>query len=178
PDLVNTLEEVELARIFYNYGEEKFSRPIARAICRRRETTPITTTLELAELIAGAMPAAARRDGHPARRVFQALRIAVNGELDALDEALDAAFDSLRVGGRLAIITFHSLEDRLVKLRFNEWKQGCVCPPDFPVCVCGRTPAGRLVLRHPAEATPEELTQNPRSRSARLRCIEKRHDRY
>ncbi|MBP3389082.1 MAG: 16S rRNA (cytosine(1402)-N(4))-methyltransferase RsmH [Clostridia bacterium] len=177
-DLVNTLEEVELARIFYNYGEEKFSRPIARAICRRRETTPITTTLELAELIAGAMPAAARRDGHPARRVFQALRIAVNGELDALDEALDAAFDSLRVGGRLAIITFHSLEDRLVKLRFNEWKQGCVCPPDFPVCVCGRTPAGRLVLRHPAEATPEELTQNPRSRSARLRCIEKRHDRY
>ena len=177
-DLVNTLEEAELARIFYNYGEEKFSRPIARAICRRRETTPITTTLELAELIAGAMPAAARRDGHPARRVFQALRIAVNGELDALDEALDAAFDSWRVGGRLAIITFHSVEDRLVKLRFNEWKQGCVCPPDFPVCVCGRTPAGRLVLRHPAEATPEELTQNPRSRSARLRCIEKRHDRY
>ena len=177
-DLVNGESEADLARIFYTYGEEKFSRPIARAICRRRETAPITTTLQLAEVIAGAVPAAARRDGHPSRRVFQALRIAVNGELDALDEALDAAFDSLNVGGRLAIITFHSLEDRMVKLRFNEWKQGCICPPDFPACVCGRTPAGRLVLRHPAEATPEELEDNPRSRSARLRCIEKLHDRY
>ncbi len=177
-DIVNTWEEAKLAQIFFAFGEEKFSRQIARKIVRQRETAPIATTLELAELISAAVPAAARRDGHPARRVFQALRIAVNGELEALDEALDVAFDRLKVGGRLAIITFHSLEDRLVKVRFNEWRKGCVCPPDFPVCVCGRTPAGQLVLRHPAEATPEELESNPRSRSARLRCIEKLHERY
>ena len=177
-DIVNMWDEQKLAQIFFAFGEEKFSRQIARKIVRQRETAPITTTLELAELISAAVPAAARRDGHPARRVFQALRIAVNGELEALDEALDVAFDRLKVGGRLAIITFHSLEDRLVKVRFNEWRKGCVCPPDFPVCVCGRTPAGQLVLRHPAEATPEELESNPRSRSARLRCIEKLHERY
>ncbi|MBQ2780673.1 MAG: 16S rRNA (cytosine(1402)-N(4))-methyltransferase RsmH [Clostridia bacterium] len=177
-DIVNTWDEQKLAQIFFAFGEEKFSRQIARKIVRQRETAPITTTLELAELISAAVPAAARRDGHPARRVFQALRIAVNSELEALDEALDVAFDRLKVGGRLAIITFHSLEDRLVKVRFNEWRKGCVCPPDFPVCVCGRTPAGQLVLRHPAEATPEELESNPRSRSARLRCIEKLHERY
>ncbi len=177
-DIVNTWDEQKLAQIFFAFGEEKFSRQIARKIVRQRETAPIATTLELAELISAAVPAAARRDGHPARRVFQALRIAVNGELEALDEALDVAFDRLKVGGRLAIITFHSLEDRLVKVRFNEWRKGCVCPPDFPVCVCGRTPAGQLVLRHPAEATPEELESNPRSRSARLRCIEKLHERY
>lgn len=177
-DLVNTWDEAALARIFWEYGEEKFSRPIARAIVQKRESAPIQTTLQLAEIISAAVPAAARRDGHPARRVFQALRIAVNGELDALDEALDAAFDSLLPGGRLAVITFHSLEDRMVKLRFNRWRTGCICPPDFPVCVCGRTPAGVLVTRRPAEATAEELLDNPRSRSARLRCIEKRHDRY
>lgn len=177
-DIVNTWDEQKLAQIFFAFGEEKFSRQIARKIVRQRETAAITTTLELAELISAAVPAAARRDGHPARRVFQALRIAVNSELEALDEALDVAFDRLKVGGRLAIITFHSLEDRLVKVRFNEWRKGCVCPPDFPVCVCGRTPAGQLVLRHPAEATPEELESNPRSRSARLRCIEKLHERY
>lgn len=177
-DIVNTWDEQKLAQIFFAFGEEKFSRQIARKIVRQRETAPIATTLELAELISAAVPAAARRDGHPARRVFQALRIAVNGELEALDEALDVAFDRLKVGGRLAIITFHSLEDRLVKVRFNEWRKGCVCPHDFPVCVCGRTPAGQLVLRHPAEATPEELESNPRSRSARLRCIEKLHERY
>lgn len=177
-DLVNTLSDQELAAIFYRYGEEKFSRPIARAIVRQRETAPIRTTLELADLVREAVPAAARRDGHPARRVFQALRIAVNGELDCLSEALDTAFDCLREDGRLAVITFHSLEDRMVKQRFHEWKTGCVCPPDLPVCVCGRTPAGELVLRKPAEATPEELQENPRSRSARLRCIRKRHDRY
>ena len=177
-DIVNTWDEAKLAQIFFAFGEEKFSRQIARKIARQRETAPITTTLELAELISAAVPAAARRDGHPARRVFQALRIAVNGELEALDEAMDVAFDRLKVGGRLAIITFHSLEDRLVKVRFNEWRKGCVCPPDFPICVCGRTPAGQLVLRHPAEATPEELESNPRSRSARLRCIEKLHERY
>ena len=177
-DIVNTWDEAKLAQIFFAFGEEKFSRQIARKIARQRETAPITTTLELAELISAAVPAAARRDGHPARRVFQALRIAVNGELEALDEAMDVAFDRLKVGGRLAIITFHSLEDRLVKVRFNEWRKGCICPPDFPICVCGRTPSGQLVLRHPAEATSEELESNPRSRSARLRCIEKLHERY
>ena len=177
-DLVNTLSEKELTDIFYRYGEEKFSRSIARAIVHQRESRPLSTTLELAELVKAAVPAAARRDGHPARRVFQALRIAVNRELDCLSSALDTAFDCLNPGGRLAVITFHSLEDRMVKQRFIEWKTGCVCPPDFPDCVCGRTPAGRLVLRKPAEASPRELEENPRSRSAKLRCIEKLHERY
>ena len=125
-----------------------------------------------------AVPAAARRDGHPARRVFQALRIAVNGELDRLSEGLDAAFDCLNEGGRLAVITFHSLEDRMVKQRFAEWRKGCTCPPDFPVCVCGRTPAAEPVLRRPATASQRELEENPRSRSAKLRCIRKCHERY
>lgn len=177
-DLVNTLSEKELTDIFYRYGEEKFSRSIARAIVHQRESRPLSTTLELAELVKAAVPAAARRDGHPARRVFQALRIAVNRELDCLSSALNTAFDCLNPGGRLAVITFHSLEDRMVKQRFIEWKTGCVCPPDFPDCVCGRTPAGRLVLRKPAEASPRELEENPRSRSAKLRCIEKLHERY
>lgn len=177
-DLVNTLSEKELADIFFRFGEEKFSRPIARAIVRQREEEPLTTTLQLAELIKAAVPAAARRDGHPARRVFQALRIAVNGELDCLSAALDTAFDCLNPGGRLAVITFHSLEDRMVKQRFGEWKTGCICPPDFPACVCGRTPAGNLILRKPAEASQQELAENPRSRSAKLRCIEKVHERY
>ena len=177
-DLVSTLSEKELTDIFYRYGEEKFSRSIARAIVHQRESRPLSTTLELAELVKAAVPAAARRDGHPARRVFQALRIAVNRELDCLSSALDTAFDCLNPGGRLAVITFHSLEDRMVKQRFIEWKTGCVCPPDFPDCVCGRTPAGRLVLRKPAEASPRELEENPRSRSAKLRCIEKLHERY
>ncbi len=177
-DLVATLSERELADIFWKYGEEKFSRPIARAIVRQREKAPIETTLQLADLICEAVPAAARRDGHPARRVFQALRIAVNGELDKLSIALDKAFDCLNPGGRLAIITFHSLEDAMVKNRFQSWRQGCICPREFPVCVCGRTPAAELVLKKPASATPEELEANPRSRSARLRCVEKVHERY
>lgn len=177
-DLVNSLPEDELASIFRRYGEEKFARPIARAVVREREREPIATTLRLADIVRQAVPAAYRRDGHPARRVFQALRIAVNGELDCLSAALDTAFDCLGTGGRLAVITFHSLEDGIVKRRFGEWRQGCICPPDCPVCICGRTPAGELALRRPAEATPEELAENPRSRSARLRCIIKRHDRY
>lgn len=176
-DLVATLSEPELADIFFRFGEEKFSRPIARAIVRERERAPIATTGRLADIIRESVPAAARRDGHPARRVFQALRIAVNGELDCLDRALDAAFDSLKVGGRLAIITFHSLEDRMVKQRFNDWRKGCVCPPDCPVCLCGRTPAARLCGK-PVEATPREIAENKRSRSAKLRCVEKLHDRY
>ncbi len=177
-DLVAKLSEQELARIFWTYGEEKFSRPIARAIVRQRDKQPILTTLQLAELVSASVPAAARRDGHPARRVFQALRIAVNGELDCLSAALDTAFDCLAVGGRLAVITFHSLEDAMVKNRFAAWRQGCICPKDCPVCLCGRTPAAQLVLKKPAVATAEELAENPRSRSAKLRCIEKRHDRY
>ena len=177
-DLVATLDERALADIFWRYGEEKFSRPIARAIVRERDKAPIETTLQLAEVISRAVPAAVRRDGHPARRVFQALRIAVNGELDCLSSALDTAFDCLNVGGRLAIITFHSLEDAMVKNRFQDFRLGCTCPRDFPVCVCGRTPAGQLVTKKPATATDEELADNPRSRSAKLRCIEKLHDRY
>ena len=176
--LLARLSERELAEIFYRYGEEKFSRPIARAIVRQRDRQPIETTLQLAERVSANVPAAARRDGHPARRVFQALRIAVNGELDCLSAALDTAFDRLAAGGRLAVITFHSLEDAMVKNRFAEWRQGCVCPRDFPVCVCGRTPAAQPVLKKPATATPQELAENPRSRSAKLRCVEKLHDRY
>lgn len=176
--LLARLSERELAEIFYRYGEEKFSRPIARAIVRQRDRQPIETTLQLAELVSANVPAAARRDGHPARRVFQALRIAVNGELDCLSAALDTAFDRLAAGGRLEVITFHSLEDAMVKNRFAEWRQGCVCPRDFPVCVCGRTPAAQPVLKKPATATPQELAENPRSRSAKLRCVEKLHDRY
>ncbi len=176
-DLVRDLSEFELADIFFRFGEEKFSRPIARAIVAAREAAPIVTTLQLAEIVKSAVPAAVRRDGHPARKVFQALRIAVNAELDCLSEALDIAFDRLKVGGRLAVITFHSLEDRMVKQRFLEFCKGCECPPEFPVCICGKTPAGRLVNKKPVEASAEELEKNPRSRSAKLRCIEKLHER-
>lgn len=177
-DLIATLDERQLANIFYQYGEEKFSRPIARAIVRERERRPIATTLQLAEIISASVPAAARRDGHPARRVFQALRIAVNRELDVLSAALDTAFDCLAPDGRLAVITFHSLEDAIVKNRFAAWRQGCICPKEIPVCVCGRTPAAELVLRKPVTASAQEISENPRARSAKLRCIRKVHDRY
>lgn len=177
-DICNTRSEEELADIFFRYGEEKFSRRIAAAIVRQREVTPMESTLQLAELIKSAVPAAARREKHPARRVFQALRIEVNDELGCLSRALDTAFDLLNVGGRLAIITFHSLEDRMVKQRFAAWRQGCVCPPESPVCVCGRTPAAAAVTRKPVRADEQELKDNPRSRSAVLRCVEKLHDRY
>lgn len=175
-DLVNTLPAAELCRIFREFGEEKFAAPIARSIERERTRYPIETTLQLAELIKSAVPAAARRDGHPARRVFQALRIAVNHELDCLSEALVTAFDCLTPNGRLAVITFHSLEDRIVKQQFARWKQGCLCPPEFPVCVCGRTPAARILK--PVTANAQELADNPRSRSAKLRCAEKLHAPY
>ncbi len=172
-DLVNTLPEDELATIFFKYGEEKFSRRIARLIAEQRETAPITTTSALAAVIAAAYPAKARRDGHPARRVFQALRIAVNDELGCLERGLKAAFDALNPGGRLAVITFHSLEDRLVKEQFRDWMTGCTCPKDFPVCVCGNKPKAVAVTRKPITATDEELAENHRSRSAKLRVIEK-----
>lgn len=174
-DLVNTLSEKELSDIIFSYGEERYARSIARNICRVRENAPIQTTGELAELIKSSMPAAARRDGHPARRTFQALRIAVNGELDQLADVMDIAFDRLSVGGRLSIITFHSLEDRMVKQKFNEWCKGCTCPPDFPVCVCGNSPRASLPVKNCAP-TQNELEQNPRSHSARLRVAEKLRD--
>lgn len=174
-DLVNTLSEKELSDIIFSYGEERYARSIARNICRVRENAPIQTTGELAELIKSSMPAAARRDGHPARRTFQALRIAVNGELDQLADVMDIAFDRLSVGGRLSIITFHSLEDRMVKQKFNEWCKGCTCPPDFPVCVCGNSPRASLPVKNCAP-TQKELEQNPRSHSARLRVAEKLRD--
>ena len=172
-DLVNTLDVFELSDILSRYGEEKFSRKIAAAIVREREQSTILTTGRLAEIIAGAVPAAARRDGHPARKSFQAIRIAVNGELDALNEVLDQAFYRLKKGGVLAVITFHSLEDRMVKQAFASYIKGCTCPPDFPVCVCGKKPEGRLVFRKPVAPSPEEVENNPRSRSAKLRAVER-----
>jgi 16S rRNA (cytosine1402-N4)-methyltransferase len=176
-DVVNTYSEHELIRVLRDWGEEKFAPRIARAIAVARQEHPIRTTTELADLIRDAIPAACRREGgHPAKRSFQAIRIEVNGELDALRTALDDAFSILAVGGRLAILTFQSLEDRMVKQAFAEYAKGCTCPPEFPVCVCGKTPRGRLVTRKPVTATEEELAENRRSHSAKLRCIEKLHD--
>lgn len=171
-DLVNNLSWQELAKIINRYGEEKFAKKIAQAIENQRQTSPIETTEQLAEIIKSAVPAAVRRDGHPARKTFQALRIAVNAELDNLSKGLDAAFSILKRGGRLSVITFHSLEDRMVKQRMAEWCKGCICPPDFPICVCGHTPKAELVTRKPVEASEQELESNPRSRSAKLRvCV-------
>lgn len=173
-DLVNKASGAELAKILYDYGEEKFTPRIVNAIVDARKIKPIETTTELADIVRNAVPAAARRDGgHPARKTFQAIRIAVNGELDKLSEALDGAFDRLAPGGRFAIITFHSLEDRMVKRAFAEYTKGCICPPEFPVCVCGRKPRGKLVNKKPIEPSAEELRYNHRSRSAKLRVIEK-----
>ena len=171
-DLCNTLTWQQLAEIFSRYGEEKFSARIAKAVCAARDIRPIDTTFELAEIIAGAVPAAARRGGHPARKVFQALRIAVNDELGELERGLQAAFDLLRPEGRLSVITFHSLEDRIVKQTMAKWCEGCTCPPDFPVCVCGNKPKARLLNRKPVVPSEEELERNPRSRSSKLRtCV-------
>ena len=173
-DVVNTYDFRKLCRIFHDFGEEKFTPAIAKAILKQREVAPIKTTGELSELIRQAIPAKARREGgHPAKRVFQAIRIEVNGELASLSEFLEDAFDRLNSGGRLAIITFHSLEDRMVKQRYASLCKGCTCPPDFPVCVCGNQPKGRLVNRRPIEASPQELAVNSRSKSAKLRVIEK-----
>ena len=177
-DVVTGYTVNDLARVLKEYGEEKFSYRIAQSIAREREKKPIGNTLELADIIRSAIPAATRREGgHPAKRSFQAIRIEVNGELTALECALDYAFDLLSVGGRLAIITFHSLEDRMVKRRFETFARGCTCPPDFPICVCGRTPQGRNITKKPVTAGEEELEQNNRSHSAKLRCIEKIKDR-
>lgn len=170
-ELVNTLTADELAHIFREYGEEKFAYRIAKNIEKARETAPIETTIQLSELIAASVPAAVRRDGNPARKCFQALRIAVNGELDVLSQALDTAFELLKSGGRLSVITFHSLEDRMVKQRFRDYCTGCTCPPDLPICVCGKTPRAKAATRKPIVADEAELAENPRSRSAKLRTV-------
>ena len=173
-EVVNTYGEEELKRILYTYGEERYAARIARAIAERRQKRPIETTMELVELIKGAMPAAALREKqHPAKRSFQAIRIAVNSELDELPPMIEAAVGCLRSGGRLAVITFHSLEDRIVKQELRRLSTGCTCPPEFPVCVCGKKPKMTLVHRKPIVASAEELQENPRARSAKLRIAER-----
>ena len=172
--VVNTWSYEELRRILFEYGEERYAPAIAKAICRARETAPVTTTLELVALIKSAMPPSALREKqHPAKRSFQAIRIAVNGELDALPPMLAAAVDKLAPGGRLAVITFHSLEDRIVKRTMAELARGCTCPPEFPVCVCGKKPKVKVLTRKPITAGERELADNPRARSAKLRVAEK-----
>ena len=173
-ELVNTVSYEELKRILYEYGEERYAPAIAKAICRRREERPIETTLELADIIRSVMPAAALREKqHPAKRSFQAIRIAVNDELGELPPMLSAAEKNLKSGGRLAVITFHSLEDRIVKRELQSLATGCICPPEFPVCVCGRKPKMKLMTRKPIVSSREELNENPRARSAKLRVAEK-----
>lgn len=172
-DLVNTLSVQELTDILRDYGEEKFAYKIANNIVRARENAPIETTLQLAEIISNSVPAKAKRDGHPARKTFQALRIAVNSEFSDEEKGIKAAFELLKPGGRLSVITFHSLEDRLVKHLFASFCEGCTCPPDLPVCVCGKKPRAKLVFRKPVCPSEDELNDNPRSRSAKLRSIEK-----
>lgn len=172
-DLVNDLSYEELRDIIYRYGEDKFASSIAKGIVKAREEERITTTLQLAEIIKNSVPQKVRREGHPARKTFQALRIEVNGELTQLENGLDEAFEMLSPKGRLAVISFHSLEDRIVKQKMASWCRGCTCPKDFPVCVCGNVPKAKLVNRKPIEATQEELDKNPRSRSAKLRICEK-----
>ena len=173
-DLVNTLDREELTRILRDYGEEPYAWQIAGKIVAARAERPILTTLQLAEIVAAAVPPAERRKAkNPARRTFQAIRIAVNSELDALNEGLDAIFDCLAPGGRLCVITFHSLEDRLVKNKFRRWAQRCTCPPEQPICTCGGVAKAKLITRKPIEADAAELETNRRSRSAKLRVLEK-----
>lgn len=173
-EVVNTWSQEELKRILFTYGEERYAPKIAAAICRRREEKPIETTLELVDVIRSAMPPAALREKqHPAKRSFQAIRIAVNDELGSVERAMEVSIPLLKPGGRLAIITFHSLEDRIVKTAMVEASKGCTCPPSFPVCVCGKKPKVKLITRKPITASAQELEENPRSRSAKLRVCEK-----
>ena len=172
-ELVNTIELGELSRILSLYGEEKYAYSIAKGIVRAREEQPITTTLELAEIVKNNVPQKVRRDGHPARKTFQAIRIALNRELEVLEQGLEGGFEMLAPGGRLCVITFHSLEDRITKQFMKDQAQGCTCPKDFPVCVCGKKPKGEIVTRKPIAPSDEELERNPRARSAKLRIIEK-----
>ena len=173
-DLVNTAEESELSRILFTYGEERFARNIARKIVAAREIAPIRTTKELAEIILSGVPAQQRRAKNPCRQCFQAIRIAVNGEFEHLEAGLKAAFSMLKPGGRLAVITFHSLEDRIVKNIFRTCERPCICPPEFPVCVCGRESKGKVITRKPIVPGREELEENSRSKSAKLRVFERR----
>ena len=173
-EVVNTWPQEELKRILYTYGEERYAPQIAAAICRRREEAPIETTLELVDIIRSAMPAAALREKqHPAKRSFQAIRIAVNDELGSVEKVMADAIPLLNPGGRLAVITFHSLEDRIVKNAMTEAAKGCTCPPNFPVCVCGKKPQVKLISRKPVVSGAAELAENPRARSAKLRVCEK-----
>ena len=172
-DLVNNLSQQELSRIIFNYGEEKYANSISKGIVKARGEKPINTTFELAEIIRCSVPEKVRRAGHPARKTFQALRIEVNHELDYLKKGLEQAFELLSSGGRLAVITFHSLEDRIVKQTMADWCRGCTCPKDFPVCVCGKKPRAQSITRKPIVANEQELSSNPRSRSAKLRICEK-----
>jgi 16S rRNA (cytosine1402-N4)-methyltransferase len=173
-DVVNTWEERELATIFRRYGEERYARQIARGIVRRRQATPIERTGQLVDVVRASIPAPARfGEGHPAKRVFQALRIEVNHELESLEAGLPAAFEMLRPGGRLAVISFHSLEDRIVKRFLATQARGCICPPDLPVCACGKEPTLRLLTRKAVRPSPQETAENPRAASARLRAAVK-----
>ena len=173
-EVVNRWPREELRRILYEYGEERYAPQIAAAIDRRRQTEPIETTLELVDVIRSAMPPQALREKqHPAKRSFQAIRIAVNDELGAVREMMETAIPRLKPGGRLAVITFHSLEDRIVKSAMNAAAKGCTCPPDFPVCVCGKKPQVRVITRKPITSGQKELNENPRARSAKLRICEK-----
>lgn len=174
-DIVNTWSEQELCRVFRDYGEEKWAARIAKVVCEHRAKKPLATTLDLVRAVDAAIPQAVRRkeEGHPARRVFQAVRIAVNDELDPLDQALCDLVDCLKPGGRLAVITFHSLEDRIVKRCFARLQNPCTCPPSFPVCVCGKKPQARVLAKGAVAPTAEEVARNPRARSAKLRICEK-----
>ena len=173
-EVLNTYTEADLARIFRVYGEEKFARQIAREIVRRRQTAPLATTGDFVDVIKAGIPAAARRHGgHPAKRSFQAIRIEVNHELDVLERGLEAAIRWLNPGGRVCVISYHSLEDRIVKRLFQELSQGCTCPPDIPVCVCGNVPIVKVTTRKPLVATADEVARNPRARSAKIRCAER-----
>ena len=172
-DVVNGYDEDELDRVIFTYGEERWARRIAQFIVKEREAKPIETTGELVDIIKKAVPKGARKDGpHPAKRTFQAIRIEVNGELEVLQRAIDDVAARLAVGGRLCIITFHALEDRIVKEAFRKQENPCICPPQFPVCVCGKKPLGRVITRKPILPSKEELEENPRSRSAKLRVLE------
>ena len=176
-DVVNTWPQEELRRILQQYGEERYAPSIAAAIVRRRQERPIATTLELVEVVKSGMPAKALKEKqHPAKRSFQAIRIAVNDELASVDRMLQGAVPRLNRGGRLAVITFHSLEDRIVKNALAQFARGCVCPPDFPVCVCGRTPDVKLTPKKPILPSEREIEENPRARSAKLRVAEKLKD--
>lgn len=173
-DVVNSYSMEDLWRIIRDYGEEKFAKRVAEFIVNKREEKPIETTLELVDIIKAAIPAKARREGpHPAKRTFQAIRIEVNGELEILNKAIEDGVNRLNKGGRMAIITFHSLEDRIVKLKFRELANPCTCPKEFPICVCGKKPLVKLISRKAIEPSKEEVEENPRSRSAKLRVIER-----